>query len=219
MFKKSVTSLVSTLLLVTSVSTSSIAADLDMDSLLKEKTSGTSRVRFGGYIGGGYQGALNSKTDTKIQGLQFEAGVYALFNPVKKMFDIEVGLSGKYNAGLKVDNESSGDITYYAGLKQVSVYGGPVIQIDGGRQAVGFGVSKALYIDEVRSKDADELNIAEKDLSNGLGAYLEYQWIDDNKAIMFVRVEGEKFDIKDKDADDSTKESQNVAGIVIGIKF
>ncbi len=76
-------------------------ADSSIEAELKEKSAGSflSRFRGGYFLGIGYQGSINSERDTKIQGLLLELGVYGLFNPIQNFFDIEVGLSGKYNLG------------------------------------------------------------------------------------------------------------------------
>jgi len=117
----------------------------------------SSRFRGGYFLGAGYQGRIGGDGDTKIQGILFEGGLYGLFNPIENFFDIEVGISGKYNTGMSRESDNSGKTTYYAGLKQVTIYGGTVFRFGESKNAIAIGVSKALYIDEVQS-DKSEYN-------------------------------------------------------------
>ena len=190
-------------------------ADSSMADELKGASSGTVSSRFrGGYsFGIGYQGRMGGEGDTKIQGLLFEGGVYGLINPIQNFLDIEVGLSGKYNTGMSTSSNDSSETKYYAGLKQVTIYGGTVFRFGKSKKAIAIGVSKALYIDEVQSDDLKEAGIKKHDLENGVGAYIEYQSGDSD--IFFVRAEVEQIDVVSE-----LETSQDTIGsILVGMKF
>jgi len=197
----------------------SLQAESSLTDELKNASSGSisSRFRFGYYGGIGYQGRLSGDGDTRIQGLLLEGGVYALFNPVRNYFDLEIGISGKYNTGAEVSssNNIGADIKYYAGLKQVTVYSGAVFRFGESKRALSVGISKALYIDEVLSDDMKDDNIKKHDLDNGIGAYLEYQTDLFDGTISFIRLEVERVDIKN-DIQDTT---DTVGSILFGVKF
>jgi hypothetical protein len=198
-----------TLLAINPLSASSMTDEL------KEASAGTVSSRFRvGYFGGiGYQGRIGGDGDTKIQGLLLEGGVYGLFNPVKNFLDFEVGISGKYNTGMNSSSSDSGKTTYYAGLKQVTVYGGTVFRFGETKKALAVGVSKALYISEVQSDELKSAGIQKHDFENGIGAYIEYQSGD--TGIFFTRVEVEQIDVVS--LTETNKET--IGSILFGMKF
>jgi len=189
-------------------------ADTSLEDELKGASSGTVSSRFrGGYsFGIGYQGRMGGNGDTKIQGLLLEASVYTLFNPIRNFFDMEVGLSGKYNTGMSTSSDS-GNETYYAGLQQVTIYGGTVFRFGDTKKALAVGVSKALYIDEVQTDDLKDAGIEKHDLENGIGAYIEYQSGDTN--IFFARIEVERIDV----VSDIETSEDTIGSILFGMKF
>jgi len=189
----------------------SAESSLNLENELKNASAGlvSSRFRLGYFLGGGYQGTMGSEKNTEIQGILVEGGVYTLFNPIRNFFDIEVGLSGKYNFG----SSNSDNNKYYAGLKQITLYGGTVFRFGETKKAVAVGVSKALYIDEVQTDDLKKAGIKKHDLKNGIGTYIEYQSGD--KKIFFVRAELERIDVVYPDGTDE----DTIGSILIGMKF
>ena len=181
-----------------------------LEEALKNESSGsfTSRFKGGYYLGIGYQGAIKSKTNAPIQGLLFEGGLYTLFNPIQNYFDIELGLNGKYNMG--TNSESSYD-EYHAGLKEVTIYSGLVFRFNQGKQAFSLGISKSLYTKQIDTEDMKDDNIEVEDIKNGLGAYIEYQYMSKGGMIGFTKLSIEEFDIL------SAKEK--VANIIFGMKY
>lgn len=163
----------------------------------------------------GYQGRIGGDGDTKIQGFLLEGGLYGLFNPVRNLFDIEVGINGKYNTGMNTSSSDSGKKTYYAGLKQVTIYGGTVFRFGERGKALSLGVSKALYISEVQSDELKEDGYKKHDLENGLGAYIEYQTDETSGGIFFVRAEVEKMDI----VSEIETQEETIGSILFGMKF
>jgi hypothetical protein len=155
------------------LSLSPVYAESSMADALKEASSGTVSSRFRvGYFGGiGYQARMSGDGDTQIQGLLIEGGVYGLFNPVQNFLDFEVGLSGKYNGGMSTSSNSSSSKKYYAGLKQITIYGGTVFRFGETKKALALGLSKALYISEVQSKELKATGVKKNDLENGMGVY------------------------------------------------
>lgn len=188
-----------------------------LEEALKDESSGsfTSRFKIGYYGGIGYQASVKSEQETEISGLLLEGGVYTLFNPIKNFFDIEVGLNAKYNTGIEITSNDD-ETKYYSGLQQATVYVGPVFRFDEGRKAISIGLSKALYMKAVRTDEMKEKGIKENDIENGLGVYIEYQYMDlIGKNIGFSRLEVEQFDI----ISDKSKTEETVAGIIFGMKF
>lgn len=185
---------------------------------LKEASAGTvsSRFRVGYSAGIGYQGRISGDGDTRIQGFLLEGGVYAMFNPVRNFLDLEVGISGKYNTGAGVTNGNSGKTEYYSGLKQITAYAGSIFRFGESGKALSFGLSKALYIDEVQTKELKDLGYKKNDLTNGLGAYVEYQTDEISGNVYFTRLEIEKIDIASKY---NSTDKDTVASILIGMKF
>ena len=200
---------------VTLLASQPLCAGSSIEDALKDTATGSVSARFRGgfFFGAGYQGRIGGEGDTKIQGLLLEGGVYALFNPVQNFFDIEVGLSGKYNTGASISSSDSGKQTYYAGLKQATVYGGLVFRFGETQKALSVGVSKALYIDEVQTDDLKSAGIEKHDLENGLGTYIEYQ--SGTHDIYFVRVEMEQIDVVSEF--DTSKDT--VGSILFGMKY
>ncbi len=198
-----------TLLATTPLSASSIEDEI------KEHEAGniTSKFRGGYFLGAGYQGRIGGDGDTKIQGLLLEGGFYGLFNPIQNFLDVEVGLSGKYNTGMSTSSNNSSKKKYYAGLKQVTMYGGTVFRFGDTKKALAVGVSKALYIDEVQSDELKADGYKKHDLENGVGAYIEYQSGDKN--IFFTRVEVERIDI----VSETETNEDTVGSILFGMKF
>jgi len=194
---------------------SPLSAGSSMADELKGVSVGTVSSRFrGGYsLGIGYQGTMGGDGDTKIQGLVLEGGVYGLFNPIQNFLDIEVGISGKYNPGMSSSSNNSAKKTYYAGLKQVTMYSGTVFRFGKTKKAIAVGVSKALYIDEVQTDDLKDAGIKKHDLENGIGAYIEYQSGDSD--IFFVRAEVEQIDVVS--AIETSKDT--IGSILFGMKF
>jgi len=192
----------------------SVNADTSLEDELKSASSGTisSRFRVGYSLGGGYQGRIGGDGDTKIQGFLLEGGIYTLFNPIRNFLDMEIGLSGKYNTGMSTSNDSGGE-TYYAGLAQVTLYGGTIFRFGETKKALAVGVSKALYIDEVQTDDLKDAGIEKHDLENGIGAYMEYQSGD--KEIFFARVEIEKIDV----VSETETSKDTIGSILFGMKF
>lgn len=187
----------------------------DIESSIKEETSGGDNYfRAGMLFGLGLQGSTKDLS-VNVGGLEFNAGGYMLVNVFNKLMDLELGVIGKYSLG--GDEKPNSDNVYTSGLAQVSIYAGPVIEFDDGYQAVGFGVSKALYIEEVRTDAQDSNNVPKHDLESGLGVYLEYQWIKDKKDIYFTRLEASQFTIKESLT--TPEEEQTVASLMIGAKF
>jgi len=191
-------------------------ADESLESALKKSSSGTvsSRFRGGWFLGAGYQGRIGGDGDTRIQGFLLEGGAYMLFNPVRNYFDMELGISGKYNGGAEVEN-TGGKVRYYSGLQQLTVYAGTVFRLGETKRAISVGVSKALTISEVQSDEAEEAGLKEHDLENGVGAYIEYQTDELAGTITFIRVEVERIDI----VSDTTTDKDTVASIVFGVKY
>ncbi len=195
--------------------TQPLSAESSMEAEFKDSATGnvSSRFRWGSFVGIGYQGRTGGDGDTKIQGLLVEAGVYGLFNPIQHFLDFEVGLSGKYNTGMSSSSNDSGKKTYYAGLKQITVYGGPVFRFGESQKAIAVGVSKALYIDEVQTSDLKDSGAKKHDLENGMGVYIEYQSGDND--IFFARIEVEKIDV----VSETKTNKDTVASILFGTKF
>jgi len=193
-----------------------VEESLQNDSLeeaLKETSSGafTSRFKWGGYLGVGYQGAINSESKAPVEGLLLEIGVYSLFNPIQNFFDVEVGLNGKYTTGVESTN---GEKEYKAGLLEASIYSGFVFRYNEGVDALSIGLSKILYVKEDETENMEKDNIETQDLENGLGAYLEYQYMSKgSKIIGFTRLEIEQFDIK------SDSEKEKIISLIIGMKY
>ena len=194
-----------------------LSADSSFEAELKKSSSGTVSSRFRiGYFGGiGYQGRIGGDGDTKIQGLLLEGGLYGLFNPVRNFFDIEVGINGKYNTGMNKTSSDSGKTTYYAGLKQITLYGGLVFRFGKEGKALSLGVSKALYIDEVQTDELKNSGIEKHDLENGIGAYVEYQTDELTGGIFFVRVEVEQIDI----VSPYETVQDNIGSVLVGMKY
>jgi len=182
---------------------------------LKAASTGsiTSRFRWGYFGGIGYQGQFNGSGDTRIGGLLLEGGIYTLVNPIQNFLDFEIGLSGKYNTGMSSSTSNSLEKKYYAGLEQVTLYGGTVFRFGETEKAIAIGVSKALYIDEVQSDELKESGYKKHDLENGIGAYIEYQSGD--KEIFFTRLEVEKIDI----VSETETNKETVGSILLGMKF
>jgi len=184
-----------------------------LEEALKETSSGafTSRFKWGGYLGVGYQGAINSESKAPVEGLLLEIGVYSLFNPIQNFFDMEVGLNGKYTTGVESTN---GEKEYKAGLLEASIYSGFVFRYNEGVDALSIGLSKILYVKEDETENMEKDNIETQDLENGLGAYLEYQYMSKgSKIIGFTRLEIEQFDIK------SDSEKEKIISLIIGMKY
>jgi len=199
------------------LSTQPLSAGSSFEDELKNSSKGTvsSRFKLGYSLGFGYQGRIGGDGDTKIQGFLLEGGLYGLFNPVRNMFDIEVGISGKYNTGMSSTSNNSGKTTYYAGLQQVTLYGGTVFRFGDQGKALSVGVSKALYIDEVQSDELKADGYKKHDLENGIGAYIEYQTDELTGSIFFVRAELEKIDV----VATSKTQKDTVGSILFGMKF
>lgn len=200
--------------------TQPLSAGSALEDELKESSAGTvsSRFRFGYSAGIGYQGRIGGDGDTKIQGLLLEGGLYGLINPARNLFDIEVGINGKYNTGMSSSSSSSsnsGKKTYYAGLKQVAIYGGTVFRFGEKGKAISLGVSKALYIDEVQSEELKADGYKKHDLENGIGAYIEYQTDETSGGIFFVRAEVQKMDI----VSEIETQEETIGSILFGMKF
>jgi len=197
------------------LTTQPLNAETSMDEMLKKASTGSAKMRFrGGYsVGIGYQGRIGGDGDTKIQGLMLEGGVYGLFNPIQNFLDIEVGLSGKYNPGMSTSSSDSGKETYYAGLQQITIYGGTVFRFGNQKKALAIGVSKALYIDEVQTDDLKNAGIPKHDLENGVGAYIEYQSGDSQ--IFFSRIEIEQIDV----VSEFETSEDTIGTILVGMKF
>lgn len=192
-----------------------------LDDLLKDASSGSvsSRFRGGYYFAGGYQHTVDAEEDSRVKISSFivEGGVYGLFNPIRNFFDVEVGLNGKYNIGSKNDDEPhSAEKVYNPGLLQATAYSGLVFRFSGGKSALSLGVSKALYLKEIQTKEMEDANVEENDIENGLGAYIEYQYMGEKTGtIGFTRIEVERFDIKSNLKD----ESETVGSLLFGLKF
>ena len=201
----------------TTLFNTSLRAESSMADELKEASTNSLSSRFRvGYFGGlGYQGRIGGNGDTRISGLLIEGGVYGLFNPIQNFLDFEVGLSGKYNTGMSSSsNDSDTDKTkYYAGLKQVTLYGGTVFRFGDTKKAIAFGLSKALYISEVQSDELKADGYKKHNLENAIGAYVEYQ--NGNSKIFFTRIEIEKIDI----VGETETNKDTVGSILFGIKF
>jgi len=197
------------------LATQPLIADSSIADELKEASTGSasSRFRVGYFAGIGYQGRIGGEGDTKIQGLLIEGGLYGLFNPIRNFLDFEVGISGKYNTGMSSSSSNSGKTTYYAGLKQVTMYGGTVFRFGETNKALAVGLSKALYISEVQSDELKASGYKKHDLENGIGAYIEYQSGDSE--IYFTRVEVEKIDI----VGERETSEETIGSILIGMKF
>ena len=213
MMQKSILSIVCCAVLLVQ----SLNAQSSIEDELKSSSTGSvsSRFRVGYSIGVGYQGRLSGDGDTKIQGLLLESGVYALFNPVRNFFDIEIGISGKYNTGMSSSSSDSGEVSYYSGLKQVTLYGGTVFRFGEEGKALSVGISKALYIDEVQSDELKAQGYEKHDLENGIGAYLEYQTDEIGGNIFFIRAELEKIDIVSQ-----MQTSNDIVGTILcGMKY
>lgn len=210
--KKSILSLGACLTLLT---INPLNAESSITDQLKDAGTGNvaSRFRVGYYLGGGYQGRIGGDGDTKIQGLLLEGGVYGLFNPIKNFLDMEVGISGKYNTGMSTSSSNSNDKTYYAGLSQVTVYGGTVFRFGETQKAIAVGLSKALYIDEVQTDELKQAGVKKHEFDNGIGAYIEYQ--SGNTSIFFTRVEIEKIDV----VGEVETNEETVGSLLFGIKF
>jgi len=193
-----------------------LSADTSIEDGLKQKSAGTVSSRFrGGYsFGLGYQGTLGGDGGTKIQGFLFEAGLYTLINPLRNMFDIELGANVKYNTGVTSTSGDSGKKTYYAGLKQATIYGGTVFRFGETGNALAIGVSKAFYMDEVQSDELKKDNVKKHDLENGMGAYVEYQ-TDELGGISFIRLEVERMDV----VGEVETSEDTVGSILFGMKF
>ncbi len=201
-------------LVVLGISTAQ-AEEASLVDELKDASAGSVSTRFKGgyYMGIGYQGRVSGDGDTRIQGLLLEGGLYMLFNPVRNFFDIEVGVSGKYNTGMS-SKDSSGDKEYYAGLKQGTVYAGLVFRRGDKGKGFSLGVSKAFTIDEVQTDEMKADNMKKHDIENGIGIYGEYQ-TDELGGITFTRVEIERIDI----VGDNKTDEDIVASILFGIKY
>ena len=186
-------------------------AESSITDELKKASTGLMSSRFrAGYFGGiGYQGRISGDGDARISGLLLEVGIYTLFNPIRNFLDFEVGLSGKYNTGMS----SSSSNKYYAGLKQITVYGGTIFCFSEAKKAISIGLSKALYIDEVQSDDLKADGYKKHDLENGIGIYIEYQ--SDDKNIFFARLEIERIDI----VGEIETSKDTVGSILFGLKF
>jgi len=190
-----------------------LSAESSIADELKAASTGSVASRFRlGYFGGiGYQGSIGDG-DTRIQGLLLEGGIYTLFNPIENFLDFEIGLSGKYNTGMSTSSNNSAK-EYYAGLKQITAYGGTVFRFGESKKAIAVGVSKALYIDEVQSDELKASGYKKHNLENGIGAYIEYQSGD--KEIFFTRLEVEKIDI----VGEIETSKETVGSILLGMKF
>ena len=197
--------------------TQPLSAESSMADELKGAAAGSvsSRFKVGYSAGIGYQGRIGGDGDTKIQGLLLEGGLYGLFNPIRNFFDIEVGINGKYNTGMSSSSSNSGKTTYYAGLKQVTMYGGTVFRFGEKGKALSVGVSKALYIDEVQSDELKADGYKKHNLENGVGAYIEYQTDETTGGIFFARVEVERIDI----VGETETNEDTVGSILFGMKF
>jgi len=193
----------------------------ELDDILKDASSGSVSSRFigGYYLAGGYNGAVHSDKDSKVkvEGFIIEGGVYSLFNPIRNFFDVEVGLNGKYTFGTEDDKQqNTSKKTYHPELLQATIYSGLVFRFSEGKSALSVGVSKALYLKEVQTDEMKKAKVEENDIENGLGAYIEYQYMGEKKGtIAFSRIEVEKFDIKSNIKD----ESETVASLLFGLKF
>ncbi len=212
--KKSILGVLSCIVLFVS---QPLSAESSFEDELKKSSSGTvsSRFRVGYFAGIGYQGRIGGDGDTKIQGLLLEGGLYGLFNPVRNFFDIEIGINGKYNTGMNKTSSDSGKTTYYAGLKQITLYGGLVFRVGEEGKALSLGLSKAIYINEVQTDELKDSGIKKHDLENGMGAYIEYQTDELSGNIFFVRAEVERIDIVS--AYDTVQD--NVGSILVGMKY
>jgi len=210
--KKSILSLGACLTLLT---INPLNAESSITNELKDAAAGNvaSKFRVGYYLGVGYQGRIGGDGDTKIQGFLLEGGVYGLFNPIKNFLDMEVGISGKYNPGMSTSSSNSNQTTYYAGLSQVTVYGGTVFRFGETKKAIAVGLSKALYIDEVQTDELKQAGIKKHEFDNGIGAYIEYQ--SGNTSIFFTRVEIEKIDV----VGEVETNEETVGSLLFGMKF
>ncbi len=101
----------------------------------------------------------------------------------------------------------------YTGLKQITLYAGPVFRFGETEKAIAIGVSKALYMDEVQPDKLKKAGIKKNDLENDIGAYIEYQ--SGNNDIFFIRLEVEKIDI----ISEEKISKDTVASISLGKKF
>jgi len=209
--------ILSTLSCVAILATQPLLADTSIQDELKNTSAGTVESRFKvGYSAGiGYQGRIGGEGDTKISGLLLEGGIYGLFNPIRNFFDIEIGINGKYNTGASMSSSNSGKTTYYAGLKQITVYSGAVFRFGEQGKALSVGLSKALYIDEVQSDELKKQGYRKHDLENGIGAYVEYQTDEISGGIWFARLEVEKIDI----IKSYGTQKDTVASILFGMKY
>ena len=177
------------------------------------KESVSSRFRVGYFGGLGYQARIGGEGDTRISGLLLEGGLYGLFNPIQNFLDFEVGLSGKYNTGVGISSNDTDKTRYYAGLKQITLYGGTVFRFGATQKAIAVGLSKALYIDEVQSDELKADGYKKHNLENGIGAYVEYQ--NGNSRISFTRIEIERIDI----VGETERSKDTVGSILFGIKY
>lgn len=215
--------IISTVLLGISLMQPSMAnasTGASMEDALKDTSAGSFTSRFrGGYLAGvGFQSSAGGDGVTNIGGFLVELGVYGLFNPIKNFVDIEIGLTGKLNTGMSSTSRGTTgatEKTYYSGLTQVTIYGGPVFRFDDGKKGIGIGISKALHIEERQSNDMEKANIQKNNLENGLGVYIEYQTNELLGNITFIKLTAETVDI----VNNANKNQDVLAGILIGLKF
>ncbi|MDO4709182.1 MAG: hypothetical protein Q4B94_05075 [Pseudomonadota bacterium] len=195
-----------------------------IEDQIKSESKGASRARFGIYGSAGYQGSSGSSFGApRINGFLLDGGAYMMVNPIRNFADIEIGISGKYNTGSEIKDRNYRNPRHYNGLAQASIYAGPVFQISGGKHAIGFGLSKALSISEVKGDNRDKT--PKNKLSNGLGAYLEYQWQglksksgdSSRHLIPFTRLSVERFELTHAISKKSSE--QTVIGLVVGTKY
>jgi len=199
-----------------------LIANDELEQTLRENANGeiSSRFRIGTSIGFGYQGNIdNNDGNMKINGSSIELGLYGLFNPIRNLFDIEIGINGKYNIGKAPKTNNLGETTYYSRFGQIMTYGGIIFRLGEKKSnALSIGILKSLYMEEFQ-KDKEKDNGVEKhDLEDTIGAYIEYQVANNKKLfkeIVFIRMEIEKIDISS-----NNETNENIVGtILIGIKL
>lgn len=198
--------------------------DVSVIDQIKKESSGVGRFRGGLYGSIGYADSMGSDSINTLGGISFEAGAYTMFTPIKGYAEVEVGAGGVYI----IPSDPKGAANYDYGLTSARVYGGPVIPLNSGKNAIGFGVykdfSQKIKVDKtVKDKIAASKgkvpDITKDMLENGLGVYVEWQWLSsqpNSKSLVYTRL---NYGAYDRTPTGGKSVSENYGVLSIGFKF
>ena len=192
------------------------ASEKSLEDRLKDVSKGFGKMAYGAYGQLGYAN-IGSVTagDYKYYGKGFdiEAGGYVMFNGVRDLVDVEVGLGYHINGGTGDENLDAGEISYDS--KGAKLYGSVAFQLPN-KHAIAVGAFKDFSGDVDSERRRHDL-----DTDGWKGLYAEYQMFPDviNKQMAYVRLSIGDMPLKITNRDGSFSKSPSYVGLTIGYKY